>query len=141
MAKKQTEEKTQDNLKKFAVFFEQQNSKAPAKKMMWTGVTIIFVGILIFVVYAAKLQIGAFTWDQATLKVKDNMEKQWEESFAIQEKEKNIDDIKKQMIGLLQEINSSTVAVTTTVSSTLTTSTSTNTSTVSSTNKNNTNKK
>jgi hypothetical protein len=133
MAKKQTEKKPQDNLEKFAIFFEQQNSKARAKKMMWAGVTVIFVGILIFVIYATKLQIGAFTWDQATLKVKDSMEKQWEDSFAMQEKEKNISNIKKQMIGLLQEINSSTIAVTTTASSTITTSTITDTTTVSST--------
>jgi len=135
MAKKQTEEKPKDNLEQFAVFFEQQNAKQPARRLMWGGVILIFVGIIFFFAYATKLQINAFSWDQETLKAKESMEKQWADSFATQEKEKNIGEIKKQMATYLQEIASSTASTTISSSTTITTTTSTitNTTTVSST--------
>ncbi len=138
MAKKQTTEKPKDNLEKFAIFFERQNAKEPAKKLMWGGVLIIFAGILFFFAYAAKLQIDAFSWDQSTLKIKNDMEQQWTESFNLQEKEKNIDEIKKQMSVYLQEIVSSTASTTISASSTIistTTITTPNTTTPSSTSK------
>lgn len=123
MAKKQTEEKPKDNLEQFAVFFEQQNSKQPARRLMWGGVILIFAGIIFFFAYATKLQINAFSWDQETIKAKESMEKQWADSFATQEKEKNIGEIKKQMATYLQEIASSTAS--TTISTTTVISTST----------------
>ena len=139
MAKKQTEEESKDNLEKFAVFFEQRNAKQPARRLMWAGVIFIFSGILIFFAYAIKLQITAFSWDQATITTKENIKKQWNDSFNNQEKEKNINEIKKQMTAYLQEIVSSTPSTTAMIStSTLsTTTTNINTTTVSTTKKNN----
>lgn len=139
--KKETTEKSSENLDKFIAFFEQQNSKSSAKKLMWSGVILISAGILFFVVYAAKMQIGAFSWDQATLKIKSSAEKNWSESFAQQEKEKNITDIKKQVSEFLQQVVStttSTTAVTTdTVEMIITNTTSTTSSSVTSSIKNN----
>ncbi|MDO9509694.1 MAG: hypothetical protein Q7J14_00215 [Candidatus Magasanikbacteria bacterium] len=123
MPKKQTEEKSKNNLEKFAVFFEQRNAKQSARHLMWGGVILIFAGIIFFFAYATKLQISTFSWDQETIKTKNEMEKQWSESFANQEKEKNIGEIKKQLTAYLKEIVSSTV--TTTISNTTTISTST----------------
>ena len=130
MSKKKTAEKNEDNLEKFAVFFEQQNAKASAKRLMWVGVLIVAVGIFSFVVYATKLQINAFAWDKSTVEFKKTLENQWSESFDQQEKEQNLVEIKKQMSQLVSQIISSTV------SSTFSTSTSNiiiNTTTVSST--------
>lgn len=120
MAKKKIEEKKDESLEKFAVFFEQQNSKQSAKKLMWFGVFFIFIGIVFFVAYSAKLQILAFSWDRSTLEIKQGLEKQWEESFDNQEKEKNISEIKKQMSEILQQINSSTTGTTPTAITTST---------------------
>ncbi len=139
-AKQPPEKEPSTNLEKFAIFFEQQNSKDSARKLMWSGVVLIFAGILFFVIFAAKMQISAFTWDQETLKIKDSAQQSWSESFAKQEKEKGVNDIKKQVSEFLQQIASTTAISTTTVSSTITSTTSpiiTNTTTVSSSIKNN----
>lgn len=123
MNEKQTEEKPKDNLEQFAVFFEQQNSKQSARRLMWGGVILIFAGMIFFFAYATKLQINAFSWDQETIKAKESMEKQWADSFATQEKEKNISEIKKQMATYLQEIASSTASTTISTTTVITTST------------------
>ncbi len=122
MAKKKITEKIEENpeiLEKFANFFEQKNSKVSANKIMWAGVTFISLGVLFFVVYAAKLQINSFAWDQATIKTKNDIQKQWENSFATQEKEKNIEEIKKQVSEFLQQIVSTTTSTPTINTSTV----------------------
>ena len=113
-------EKKDESLEKFAVFFEQQNSKQSAKKLMWIGVSLIFLSVMFFVAYSANLQIKAFTWDQSTVNIKQGLEKQWAESFDKQEKEKNLTEIKKQMSEILQQIASSTVSTTSNDTSTST---------------------
>lgn len=134
-ATKQTPEKESSaNLEKFAIFFEQQNSKSSARKLMWSGVVLISTGILFFVVYAAKMQIGAFAWDQETLNIKDSAQQSWSESFAKQEKERGINDIKKQVSEFLQQITSTTTTSTTTMTTNTIKMTETNiTSTINST--------
>ena len=135
MTKKKPVKKTGDTLEKFASYFEMQNSKEPAKKIMWLGVLVIGAGIIAFVAYAAKLQIGSFAWDNATVKIKNDAQEQWSNYFNKEEKEKNINDIKKQMTNMFQQIASSTASTSANVSTTIitTTSTITNTATVSST--------
>ncbi|HRY36616.1 MAG TPA: hypothetical protein P5230_01890 [Candidatus Magasanikbacteria bacterium] len=123
MNKKKNTEKNQDNLEKFAVFFEQQNSKAPAKKLMWVGVLIVAAGIFSFVVYATKLQINAFAWDKTTLEIKNTLENQWSESFDKKEKEQNLVEIKKQMGEIVSQIVSSTANANTNTNALISTTT------------------
>lgn len=106
--KEEAEKKSSEDLEKFVTFFEHQNSKDSAKKLLWFGVGSITVGLVVFFAYTTQLQINAFNWDKATLDIKNTAEQKWTESFEKQEKERDISDIKKQVSGFLQQIVSTT---------------------------------
>lgn len=120
MAEKKKIEKTEESsLDKFAIFFEQKNSKKSAQNMMIFGVFSISLCLLIFFFYTTKTQIDFFSWDRQTVTLKETAQKEWEQSFSKQEKEKTLNEIKKQVSEFLQQVVSSTTSTPTINTSTV----------------------